>query len=361
MAVRNRTSEFERLREKYNRNDMESDDFDKTNNSDEVLIKSGMSSSSNPTNLLEIPHIKSVKFAKYIKSSLKNNNKFGNFKNSNSNSNSDSNISQYINNENLSNSTKILELDSKLKSNCDKIQKEIIQLEKLHTQRLMVNFVDDEKAQEQNIEQYFLHIKELLDENNKFINTISLINIDERVKENFLMHHATQQKNLIAKLRQSQKSYLDKLTKQKYSHNEQKFFIPKNKNCKTNDVEISQNTNSNSNSNSNIITLALDEDYDDLVARRDVEIISIAKSVEELAIMFKDLNSLVVQQGTILDRIDYNMECAVSNVKSGNDNLETANKHHKKASSTQIKLIGGLIGIIGLLGGILALKQSNGL
>ena len=60
---------------------------------------------------------------------------------------------------------------------------------------------------------------------------------------------------------------------------------------------------------------------------RDQEITRIAKSIEELAQIFNDLALLVIDQGTILDRIDFNMESAVKNMCTGVDDLIEAEKN----------------------------------
>lgn len=61
------------------------------------------------------------------------------------------------------------------------------------------------------------------------------------------------------------------------------------------------------------------------------EIQRIAKSVEELAVLFKDLAALVVEQGTLLDRIDHNMETAVEATKKGVKELKKAEEYQKSA------------------------------
>ena len=67
--------------------------------------------------------------------------------------------------------------------------------------------------------------------------------------------------------------------------------------------------------------------------QRDEEIIRIAKSIEELAQIFKELAVLVIDQGTILDRIDFNMEHVIDNTQEGLKQLEKAEEHQKNATA----------------------------
>jgi syntaxin 16 len=94
-----------------------------------------------------------------------------------------------------------------------------------------------------------------------------------------------------------------------------------------------------------------------MVDMRNEEIVKIAKSIEELAQIFRELAVLVIDQGTILDRIDYNMENAVSNVKEGVEQLAKAEEHQKNSMS--VKCIILLVILIGIMVGILAWKHSD--
>jgi len=73
------------------------------------------------------------------------------------------------------------------------------------------------------------------------------------------------------------------------------------------------------------------DDLQEAISSRDQEISKIAQSIEELGTIFKELAVLVIDQGTILDRIDYNMETVVESTKTGVKQLEKAEKSQKNA------------------------------
>ncbi|CAG9320057.1 STX16_2 [Blepharisma stoltei] len=77
----------------------------------------------------------------------------------------------------------------------------------------------------------------------------------------------------------------------------------------------------------------LDQVYE-ISKARDEGINGLVNNLNELAMIFKDLSNLVVNQGTILDRIDYNLELASDHTKKGVVQLQKAEKHQRCTRAT---------------------------
>ena len=65
-----------------------------------------------------------------------------------------------------------------------------------------------------------------------------------------------------------------------------------------------------------------------------------------MAQIFKDLNQLVIEQGTIVDRIDYNMDQAVTKVREGLQQVVKAEEYKKSSRPYGIMAVMILIIII---------------
>lgn len=81
------------------------------------------------------------------------------------------------------------------------------------------------------------------------------------------------------------------------------------------------------------------EDNTTSVRQREKEITQIVKSIQDLNEIFRDLSQMVVDQGTILDRIDYNVEHASVQVEKGLQQLQKAEKYQKKNRKMLIIII----------------------
>ena len=108
-----------------------------------------------------------------------------------------------------------------------------------------------------------------------------------------------------------------------------------------------------SKSNLNKEILSYNEANDSLRIR-DAEINSLCKSIEELASILKDLQTLVLEQGTILDRIDYNIDSATQQTKDANKQLVIADKNMSSNCSRNANL--ALILIIFILSVLIMFK-----
>ncbi|KAH8704157.1 t-SNARE [Talaromyces proteolyticus] len=87
---------------------------------------------------------------------------------------------------------------------------------------------------------------------------------------------------------------------------------------------------------------------DEAIAQREREINDIAKGIIELSDIFRSLQSMVIDQGTMLDRIDYNVERMVTDVKHADTELKVATNYQKKTTKRKIILLLLLI-IVGMI------------
>ena len=73
--------------------------------------------------------------------------------------------------------------------------------------------------------------------------------------------------------------------------------------------------------------------------RRDTELGELLNSMNNLTSTFRDLKNLVMEQGTVLDRIDYNIDIAAINTSKGKEHLMKASELQKKSCFRNAMLV----------------------
>ncbi|ODQ78720.1 hypothetical protein BABINDRAFT_8963 [Babjeviella inositovora NRRL Y-12698] len=76
-----------------------------------------------------------------------------------------------------------------------------------------------------------------------------------------------------------------------------------------------------------------------LIQQREREISSIAQGVLEVSTIFREMQNMVIDQGTILDRIDYNMANVVHELKGADRELDKATTYQKSTQKCKIILL----------------------
>ncbi|KAI2843692.1 hypothetical protein CBS11350_5181 [Aspergillus niger] len=78
---------------------------------------------------------------------------------------------------------------------------------------------------------------------------------------------------------------------------------------------------------------------DAAIEQREREINDIAKGIIELSDIFRELQSMVIDQGTMLDRIDYNIERMGTEVKAADKELKVATNYQRRTVKRKIMLL----------------------
>lgn len=224
--------------------------------------------------------------------------------------------------------------------NITNIKKKMEDLSKLHSQHLLRIF-DDRPEEQHEIEILTEEITRLFRDSEKKIKEIEFISSnkaedDKRqeiiIKKNIQRTLASEVQELSIKFRKNQRDYLNRM---------------RGKEASAKDLFSMDVGNKANNADANTSAYVdIDEPYDKgfssdqvklvddqlaIIQQRDQQIDSILKSVNDLAEIFKDLSMLVIDQGTLLDRIDYNVEQVVQHVKKAHEELVVANTEQKKS------------------------------
>ncbi|OQO13757.1 hypothetical protein B0A48_01988 [Cryoendolithus antarcticus] len=98
---------------------------------------------------------------------------------------------------------------------------------------------------------------------------------------------------------------------------------------------------------------------DSAIEQREREIESIAQGVIDLSNMFQELQTMVIDQGSLLDRIDYNVERTVEHVKAADKELTVATGYQKKSTKRKVLLLLILL-VVGMLILLMVKPRSRG-
>ncbi|KAL1954950.1 hypothetical protein VTO42DRAFT_408 [Malbranchea cinnamomea] len=97
---------------------------------------------------------------------------------------------------------------------------------------------------------------------------------------------------------------------------------------------------------------------DAAIAQREREINDIARGIIELSDIFRELQTMIIDQGTMLDRIDYNVERMVTDVKAADKELVVASGYQRRTTKRKILLLLFLL-VVGMLI-VLLVKPKRG-
>ncbi|CAN0914113.1 SYP43 [Linum grandiflorum] len=214
-----------------------------------------------------------------------------------------------------------VDISEDIAASVQRARTKMAELAKAHAKALMPSFGDG-KDDQHAIETLTHEITGLIKRSEKKLRRLSAggPSEDSNIRKNVQRSLATDLQSLSMELRKKQSTYLNRLRQQKEGQD---------------GVDLEMNRNGNK-------TRIDDDGLDDMVfndlqmarvkktetftVEREREIQQVVESVNELAQIMKDLSVLVIDQGTIVDRIDYNVQNVATTVEEGLKQLQKLNE-----------------------------------
>ncbi|XP_020582010.1 syntaxin-41-like [Phalaenopsis equestris] len=219
-----------------------------------------------------------------------------------------------------------VDISEDISANMQRAQTKMSQLVKAHAKALMPSFGDGKDDQHM-IEVLTQELTDLLKKSEKRLQKLSTSDPSEDsvVRKNVQRSLATDLQKLSMEFRKHQSSYLKRLRQQKEG---------------SDSIDLEMNLNGGSRFRPE------DEEFSDtgfdefqmsklkksevFTKEREKEIAQVVESVNDLAQIMKDLSVLVIDQGTIIDRIDYNIQNVATSVEDGYKQLQRAERSQRE-------------------------------
>ncbi|KAF2180833.1 t-SNARE [Zopfia rhizophila CBS 207.26] len=252
------------------------------------------------------------------------------------------------------------------------IAKQTRKLDQLHQKHVLPGFDDEEvkRREEREIEQVTQEISRGFQKCQKAIQRIEMMvreakqqgsinNGEEVMAQNLKISLASRVADVSAMFRKKQAAYLKKLRSLGGFSSPFRSATPVQN--PYNDPALQESDADRSFSQSTLLQTKqqrLRHDPNEaLIAQREREIEDIAQGIIELANIFQELQTMVIDQGSMLDRIDYNVERMATDVKEADKELKVASGYQRRSIKRKIMLL--LVILIAGVFILLSLKLSR--
>ncbi|MCO5579751.1 hypothetical protein L7F22_033611 [Adiantum nelumboides] len=227
-----------------------------------------------------------------------------------------------------------VDISEDVSNNMQQARVKMNELVKAHAKALRPTFGDN-KDEHRAIELLTHEITLLLKKCEKSLQQLSTgkgPNEDATLRKNVQRSLATNLQSLSMEFRKEQKGYLDRLRRQQDIPTAAELGMNLNEH-RTSSLEDDDDLGFGKQRSSQM------KRVEKMTLEREKEISQIVESVNDLAQIMKDLSVLVIDQGTIVDRIDYNLQNVSSSVEQGVKQLERAEKTQKKGGMVMCVMI----------------------
>nr|SVE73731.1 EOG090X0AQP [Daphnia atkinsoni] len=241
-----------------------------------------------------------------------------------------------------------------------KIQTRLKELSTLQNKHLLKPTFDDSMNEEQQIDVLTQDITKMFTTCHNCIKRIqyngtspSHGQAETNLAKNVVTSLVTTLQNLSNTFRSDQNTYLNKIKSRE--ERSQQFFGGASKDWNYDDWT----TTSSQTDAPRVMSqqqLLLNEENSSFVEQREKEIQNVVRSIYELNSIFKEISHMVADQGTVLDRIDYNIEHTQAKVHDGMVHLQKADNYQKK-NRKMVCIVGMVSAIIVLIIILIAVKS----